>query len=171
MREETKEPGEIKFHYDREERHASLPEHIRDRPLKKRGFLRGNRSLAITFIDVLFLVMLVIVFSVVSRIMGDNTILPGYSITVKASVFGDRALVSTTVKAREERETADSVRIRISYPDGSARIELDDFLPAADGEERIYRGSLRLEPEQGEVKVDFFSADGIGSMTARIKEE
>ena len=171
MREESREPGVPKYHYDRGERLASLPEHIRDRPKKKKGILRGNRSLVITLIDVVFLIMLFAVFSVVSRIMGDNTVLPGYTVTAKASVFGERVLVSTTVKARDEKEEAASVRLRISYPVGGGRIELDDFLPAEDGSQQIYRGSLGRDQTQTQIKIDFFTDVAMGSITVRIKDE
>ena len=115
--------------------------------------------------------MLIAVFSVVNRIMGDNTILPGYTITAKAAVFAERVLVSSTVKARDEKEAAASVRVRISYPDGTGRIELDDFLPVEDGARQIYHGSLGRDPAQTQVKIDFFTNAAIGSMTARIKDE
>ncbi len=171
MREESKEPSVLRYHYDRDERLASLPDHIRERSLKKRGIFRGNRSLVITLINVAVLIVLIAVISAVSRTMGDNTILPGYAISAKAAVFGDRVLVSTSVKAREEKKEPASVRVHISYPDGGGRIELDDFLPAEDGEKQIYRASLDRDPAQTHVKVDFYSETGVGSITARIKDE
>jgi hypothetical protein len=171
MREESRYPDKLHFHYRREERTASLPERIRDRPHKKRGFLRGNRSLTITLIDVVFLVMLFAVFSVVSRLMGDNTILPGYTISAKAATFGDRVLVSATVKARETAEGESPIRVRFSYPDGGTRVEVDDFLPTEKGEKRIYRGALIHDPGREEVRIEFFSPDAMGSLNTRIKEE
>jgi hypothetical protein len=171
MREESRDPDIPKYHYDREKRLASLPDRIRDRPKKKKGFLRGNRSLVITLIDVAFLVMLFAVFSIVSRFMGDNTVLPGYTVTAKASVFGERVLVSATVKARDAKEEAVLVRVRISYPEGGGRIELDDFLPAEDGAQQIYRGSLARDETQTQVEIDFFTDAARGSITTRIKDE
>jgi hypothetical protein len=171
MREESRDPGVPRYHYSREERTAFLPEHIRDRPRKKRGLLRGNRSLAITLIDVVFLVMLFAVFSVVSRLMGDNTILPGYTISAKAAMFGDRVLVSTTVEAREDSEVEPSLRVRFSYPDGKGRVEVIDFLPATKGEKQIYRGALVGDPNQNKVYIELISGEKSGSLEARIKGE
>jgi len=168
MKEETREPGVPRYHYSREERTASLPETMREKPQGK-GIFRGNRSLAITLIDVVFLLMLIAVLSVVNRLMGDNTILPGYTISAEASVSGDRVLVIIKVKARDDSETAEQVRIRIGYPEGRDRIELNDFLPTEDNSEQIYRGSLRHDQTQTQVRIAFFAGTSAGTMTAKIK--
>lgn len=170
MSEETREPGTVRYHYNREERRASLPDHLRDTS-KKKGILRGNRSLLITLIDVVFLVMLVIVISVFYRVRGDGNILQGYAVSAGAITFGDNVLVSVKVKAREDRVEAQPVRIRIGYPAGGTRIELSGFLPEAGGVEEIYRGSLPLSPEQTQIRIDLFADETTGSMTVRIREE
>lgn len=170
MREETSEPEAVRYHYNREERAASLPEGLRDRP-KKGGILRGNRSLLITLLDVFFLVMLVVVVSVVTRVIGGRNVLPGYNISASAFAFEDRVLVGIKVKARENSEDAEAVRIRIAYPEGGGRIELHDFLPARSGVEEIYRGSLIHDSGQTRVRIDLFTDGHAGSMSTRIKEE
>ncbi len=170
MKEESREPGELRYHYNREERTAGLPDYLRNRSRKK-GIFRGNRSLVITLIDVVFLVILFVVISVVTRLMGDNTVIPGYTVSASATVFGDRVLVSAKVTAREDSEQSKSVRVRIGYTEGGYRIELDDFLPAAQGVEEIYRGSLIRDSSQKQVKIEFYTDDASGSMTARIKAE
>ena len=170
MPEETRDPGELHYHYSREERTASLPENMRE-PRGRRGIFRGNRSLLITLIDVAFLVILVVVFSLISRIMGDNTVLPGYTVSANASAFGDRVLVSVKVQSREEKSTAEAVRIRIGYPESNNRVELNDYLPAEKRVEQIYRGSLPGDASQDEVRITFYSRSAMGSITTNIKEE
>ena len=169
MKEETREPGEPQFHYNREERTALLPDSIRDR--QRNGVFRGNRSLLITLIDVVFLVILVLVFSVVSRVMGDATIIRGYSISAKASVFDDRVLVSIKIRAKKDFEIAEQLRIRISYPEGNERVEVGDFLPERAGKEQIYRGALPHDAGQRKVVIVFFAGANRGSMTATIRAE
>jgi len=170
MGEETREPGAIKYHYNREERTASLPDRVKESRGKGR-ILRGNRSLAITFLDVAFLVALIIVFSAVSRLMGDNSIIPGYTISVKATAFGERVFVSVKIQARKDSAAAEAVRIRIGYPGSGDRVELNDFLPAVRKTEQIYRGSLSFDSSREEVRITVYSGTEMGSMTARIKEE
>ncbi len=170
MKEETRDPGAIKYHYNRDERTASLPDRVRERS-ERTGILRGNRSLLITLLDVAFLVALVVVFSVVSRLMGDSSLLPGYTVSARASAFGDRVLVSVTVEALEEREGPEAVRIRIGYPDGRALIELNDFLPADKKAEQIYRGSLPFDAGNSEVKITLLTGSNAGSLTTKIREE
>ena len=170
MREETSEPEAIRYHYNREERTASLPEGLRD-GRRKGGILRGNRSLLITLLDVFFLIMLVVVVSVITRVTGGRNVLPGYNVSANAFAFEDRVLVGVKVKARENREEAEAVRIRIAYPEGEGRIELNDFLPAKSGAEEIYRGSLTRDSGQTRVRIELFTEESTGSMSARIKEE
>ncbi len=170
MPDETRDPGAPRFHYDREERTASLPEDLQD-ARGKRNLFKGNRSLLITLIDVAFLVILVVVFSVVSRLLGDNTVLPNYTVSAGATAFGERVLVSVKIQAREDRDVAEAVRIRIGYPGSGDRVELNDFLPAEKGNEEIYRGSLLGDASEQEVRITLYTQSAMGSINTRIKEE
>lgn len=170
MPDETNDPGIPRFHYNREERMASLPEHLQDRR-GKRSLFKGNRSLLITLIDVAFLVILVVVFSVVTRLLGDNTVLPDYTVSTRAFLFGERVLVSVTIQAREDRDTAEAVRIRIGYPESSDRVELNGFLPTKKGTEEIYRGSLPGKASEQEVRITLYTKSSAGSINTRIRDE
>lgn len=169
MKEETREPDKPVFHYNREERMASLPEDTGER--RRRGIFRGNRSLLITLIDVVFLVVLVAVFSVVSRMMGDATLIRGYSVTARAMLFDDRVLVSVKISSREDTEVPEAIRIRFGYPAGDERVEISDFLPEGKKEERIYRGALERDARYSKVVIDFVTDDERASMTANIRAE
>ncbi len=169
MKEESRSPGEMHFHYNRDERMAKLPEHIGQK--SRRGFLRGNRSLIITLLDVLFLVILVVIFSVVMRMQGDTTIIPGFSITARAVAFDDRVLVSIKAVAKRDHEEEVQVRIRLGYEEIARWIEVDGFLPAAKGEEQVYRSALDIEPTERKIVVYFYSQDNEGSMSTRVTRE
>jgi hypothetical protein len=169
VKQESKSPGELHFHYNRDERMAGLPENVGRKTGK--GIFRGNRSLIITLLDVVFLVILIVIFSVIIRMRGDTTILPGFSITARAVAFEDRVLVSIKAAARRDHDEEARLRIRMGYPEASRWIEIDGFLPSTDGDEQVYRGALDLVPAEGKITIYFYSNSEQGSMTAKIKEE
>jgi hypothetical protein len=169
VKEETRDPGAPKYHYNREERMASLPDAIRSR--QRRGILRGNRSLMITLIDVVFLVLLVVIFSFVGRLAGNTNVIPGYAVNADAIEFGDRVLVSVKVKARETPVEIGVVRIRLRYPEGGERVEINEYLPGEKNVEETYRGALPYDGEQTRIVIDFITGDSRGSLTEKIRRE
>ncbi|MAG13876.1 MAG: hypothetical protein CMN78_04710 [Spirochaetales bacterium] len=170
MKEESREPGKPIYHYKREDRTSSLPERVRGR--EKRGIFRGNRSLLITTLDLVFLAILVVVFLVLMRAKGDTTILPGFAISAQATEYGNLILVSVKTK-NEQDETTDSrhVRIVLGFPEGTERVELDGFLPDTSGVEAIFRGSLPAGTNNRRVRIDVYSGEYSGTLHARIKGE
>ena len=169
MNQESKEPGEIRYHYNREERMAALPDHVRE-PGRK-GIFRGNRSLLITLLDVAFLILLVAVFSVISLMTGNAGAIPGYSASAQASQFDDRVLVSVKMVAREEHDTAEMLRIRIRYPEGSEVVEVSGYLPTEKGSEAIFRGALAYDAAQSRLVLDLSSGGSRGSLKERVRPE
>ncbi len=169
MKKETEDPGALHYFYNREERMAYLPDHVRDRGRK--GVFKGNRSLLITLIDVVFLILLVGVFAVITLMTGNTRAVRGYTVTAKASQFDDRVLVSIKIVAKEDREVTERVRIRISYPEGNERIEISDFLPSEKGGEGILRGALSFDKNQSRLNIDFFVNGARGSIKTRIRKE
>jgi hypothetical protein len=169
MKEESRDPGAVRYFYNREERMAALPDHVQ-RPSRK-GVFKGNRSLLITLIDVAFLILLVAAFSVFSLMTGNARVIPGYSATAKASQFDDRVLVSIRVVAREDHDEAQTVRIRLSYPEGSERVEVSGYLPTEKGSEVVFRGALPYDADQSRLIIDLFANGSQGSLKERIRRE
>ena len=172
MKEETREPGKPIFRYNREERLASLPDHIANRGSGgKRGILRGNRSLLITIIDVVFLILLVVVFSVIARFRGDTAVLPGYTISAQATEYGNQVLISIKAEKRKDPGEETHVRIALSYPEEPDRVELDGFLPSKIGEETFFRGVLPVSRTARRVRIEMFTEDASGTILSKIRSE
>ena len=169
MKEESRDPEELYFHYDREERMAGLPSHVGRKSGK--GIFRRNRSLLITLIDVVFLVILVVVFSVVIRLRGDTSLVPGYTVTARAVAFEERVLVSVKVVARTDDANDERLRMQIAYKESPTRVEIDGYLPNGRGAEQVYRGALDLKPSEDKIVIRFFTADTQNSTSVKIKKE
>ena len=169
MKEESREPGQPIFRYNREERMSSLPEHIGKKI--KRGIFRGNRSLLITAIDVVFLLLLVVVFSVLIKLKGDTSVIPGYSVSARAIEYGNRVLVSVTAEKRNDDKAENHARIILSFPDSAERVEISGFLPEKRGDELVFRGALPSIPGKHQVLIELFAGQVSGSILSRIRNE
>ncbi len=102
--DEEKHNGEkLTFHYNREERMASLPESIRNRDNKKKlPLFKRNRSLAITFLDVgiLLLIFLVIYPAMQRRHNVKNW--GGYEFTLRCIASDEASILSLKVHLKGE---------------------------------------------------------------------
>jgi len=134
--DEIREKGDnIVYQYDREERKAQRIAQTGELPRK--GWLRGNKSLIITLIDVVIVIGVFLLYIFFLKPMADRQILGDYTIRGQAFQYADRVFVSLSIVAEDEpRETEDdsSGLITVVTPSG----EISDLLPA-EGRERIIR--------------------------------
>lgn len=130
---ETRDPGSYHFHYDREERLAG-----REEPDEKpRGILRGNRSLTLIVLDVIFvLIVFALYFFFFSPEPGVARI-DGYRVAGNAFVFDGELYVTVTIEADEPRTLeGDESLVRVVFPDGE---RVTDVLPARPGFPTVVR--------------------------------
>ncbi len=147
MREETRYPGEPRFHYRREDREAGLSDYAK-RNLHTRGFFRRNRSLAITLIDLLVLLLLFIIINVYLRSRPGPELIEGLTVTSDAYLSAGRVYVTIAVERTGESGPEGTVRILLRVLPDDKRLDMTDVLPQAEGESRTIRGVLDISSSE-----------------------
>ncbi|MFW5742127.1 MAG: hypothetical protein ACOCW3_02790 [Spirochaetota bacterium] len=127
---ETSDRGDPGFHYDREER---LGERGQREP-EQGGIFGRNRSLAITLLDLLLVLIIFTVYMVFFRPGASDALgqLDGYAIDATAFVFEADVYVTVTVGLADEvsaPEGGDSL-VSLGFPDGTVTT---DVLPSDEG--------------------------------------
>jgi hypothetical protein len=168
-RKETEYPGQLHFHYSRDERQSALSSDVVDRYARKGGIFRRNRPLVILFLDVLFVLVLYFIVSPILHRYAAATDLNGYELRLRAFLFEDSTFVSVQIEAEEaaNAEEQNLVTIRFSLEGADSEAELVDVLPGSPGERMIYRARL----PGGQGKQDVFAEVRIGGETASLKTE
>lgn len=168
-REEFKETGKLHFHYDREDRIKNLAG-ARPEQTGIKGLFRRNRSLFITLLDVLVLIILFVIVTFIFKTRSAAEPIPGYSISARAATFDDRLLINTTFTAVRDSENEPSgVRVVLSHGNVS-RQELMDVLPGKEGEQRVVRGTLPIKSSEKKVLIEIFSGEHTAKLDIKIEE-
>jgi hypothetical protein len=110
---ESDRPGELHFHYSREERENALGS------LRKRtpqGFLARNRHLMMILVDIL--VLCVVFIFLLPQIMSGSRLLLGYRLDLRATVFDGTILASLKAENNGEAEEQDISLLFRVLPDG-----------------------------------------------------
>lgn len=94
------------FHYNRAEREALRGDRAGGET--GGGFFRRNRSLAITLIDVVFVLILFVIFWFFLRPLADRVEIAGYRVTTEAFLFDGELLVTVRVVAPEDRSAPEA---------------------------------------------------------------
>lgn len=165
-KEESREPGSLHFHYDREEREDGLSKYVRQN-LHTTGFLRRNRSLAITLIDLAVLVPLVLIFVFFIRSRPGPELYAGYELRATASRSGDRIFVAIEFERTEESVIDGFVRISLRVLPDDRRVELVDALPEGPGERRTIRGMVESTAKEPRL----FATIDLGEQTEVVEIE
>lgn len=157
-REEYRNPGEMVFHYNREDRMKSLSPEIQNR--KPKSILKGNRSLIILLIDILVIIILYVILTPLLRGPGETVVQEGYRFGLEAFVYNQECLVRLKIELEKEEDEVEIpphqlVNVIIFLEDHNLSDETADILPQEEGESRILRSSFDLSriEEDGPFKV------------------
>ncbi|WP_319561839.1 hypothetical protein [Marispirochaeta sp.] len=145
---ESRQKGDFSYHYNRDEREASLPENIRERQHLK--FWGRNRHLLIIFVDIL-VISLVFMF-LLPYLLTGNRDLEAYSFSLNVVNFDGMILASLKGKAQSDEkqkpETADvTVTFRV-LPSGR-QVRIFDILSPE--QENIIRGRIPFREEDERI--------------------
>lgn len=168
-RKETEYPGQLHFHYNREERLTNLSPDVVNRDTKKRRLFRNNRPLVILFLDVLFVLVLYFIISPVLQRYASRTDLSGYELQLRAFLFEESTFLSVKIEAEEPPSSTvqNLVTIRFSLEGREESEEIMDVLPDSPGESMIYRARL----QGGEGRQKAYAEVIIGEESERLKTE
>ena len=167
--EESRDPGELHYHYDRAVRRAGLPERLRQ--TRPKGFLRGNRSLVITLLDLSVLLILFVIVWFFVRSGGRGDALEGYELAARGVVFGDRVFASLSLEPQNEEVSGGIVSAAFGFDAGAAEVTVTDVLPEPGEEARVLRTSIPLDPEAKQIVILVRIGEEIKEVTADLEPE
>ena len=132
---ESRQPGDLNFHYNREEREASLGDDVRNR--QHLSFWGRNLHLMLIFVDIL--VMTAVVIFLLPHIRGRSAEAAGYSFSMNVTLFDGTILAA--VKAEPGDGASDqNVEVRLGVlPEGRTTSLYDILSPEG---ENIIRGRI-----------------------------
>ncbi len=171
--EESKDPDQVRFHYNREERRQNLSHYTRNLGRKPKGILRGNRSLGILLVDILVIILIYVIFSFFGGITSTSKINSGYTLGFNGFSYDDKIYLSLRITARRNQESLDNKMIEAVFSLGRQGDELTvmEILPEEKGDSRVLRAVFDTDDgrKAALVKVRFL---GKGfSMKTRIQAE
>ena len=173
--QESHNPGDLHFHYDREQREKTLSSYVKRNLHTKGSVFRRNRSLKITLLDLVVLVLLVTVVSIFLRTKGATSVDGEIDVYGEAYRSGDRIIVSLTMERLSDQSPTGPVRVVFRALPGDTRLQLDDVLPESPGDSRTLRGALPHPGEGGNTRVRVFATvniDGEGTgFTLEVRDE
>ena len=143
---ESRQPGDINFHYNREDRESRLPEGIINR--RQNGFFSRNRHLLLIFVDIL--IMTAIGMFLLPYLRGGDQEASGYRFSMNISLFDGTIL--TAVRAEPASGAAEEnaeCTIRI-LPQGRESRQYVYLIPT--DEKQIIRG--RMPYVEGDRQVE-----------------
>lgn len=145
--EETRGEGQYHYHYDRSEREVGLSGYA-ERNLHTSGFLRRNRSLAITLIDLLVLLLLFLLIMFYLKMQPSGSRFEGLEVTSDAYLSEERLFVALTFERTEDSGPTGMVRVLFRVLPDDRRLELIDALPKSMGDSRTMRGVVECSSRE-----------------------
>ncbi len=168
--EEVREKGpRTAFHYSREERLSMRQGEPNESPKR---WLRGNRHLIITFIDLVIVLGLLLLYLFFLRPAAARANVGDFRITGRAFAYGQETLVTLTIVSRERADTAAAETARIA----TRQVQIDaagetfyELLPAP-GEELRVRFAVPGAARES-IQFRFTVGADSGRMTLQVVEE
>lgn len=160
---ETSGRGDLGFHYDREERLGDRGE----REPEQGGIFRRNRSLAITLLDLLLVLIIFALYMIFFRPGASDALarLDGYEVDASAFVFEAEVYVTVTVELTDSEAVRDGEQslVRLEFPDGTSST---DVLPSDRDFPTTVRHVVPLEAlGRGDPDVVPVEFDALGTRT------
>lgn len=155
---ENREKNGYTLHYDREERLKTLSPDIVNR--ERHGFLKGNRSLIILFIDVFLIIIIAFVLYPLLIEFSSKTRIEDWFIKIKAFEYEDNIYTTLLVIRKNEKVTSSGNLFKINYTiNGNEKGELEEVLPDLKDEEKNIRNIINIDEDIGpqtlKVKVTY----------------
>ena len=169
---ETHDPGELHFHYNREDREAMLSEETK-RVLTKTKLFTMNRRNMIILADIAVILLFTMIFAPFALGGRNNLSFQGYRTALKAYEFDGNILISLRVEAKEDNPIENGLINAVFSVEGSdVEIEAVDNLPVSVEQPRILRAEIQTE---GKKKLKVYASIEINgkkrNLSVRAKQE
>lgn len=168
---ESFEPGDLNYHYNREEREALLSEDAKKLLTTKSRFFSINKRSLLILADILFIMIVAVIFIPLS-VSGNTTArIEGFKGVLTAYEYDGQILVSLKVNSMKEGADNGFVKAEFSIDDEEPIVDMD-ILPSKEKELIILRASFPVkEYREKKISCDFEINDSVKRLTARIKKE
>ncbi|MDC7124846.1 MAG: hypothetical protein PQJ46_04725 [Spirochaetales bacterium] len=169
---ESYQPGDMNFHYNREEREAMLSEETK-KAFKKSGFFSLNKRNLIILADILVIIIITMIFMPLSMTRHKNAKIDGFRATLNAYSFDGQVLVSLKVIAPEDnKEEAGIVSAKFHAGNSDEIISDMDLLPQLIEKPRILRAEFSSgEPPAKKAYADIEINGKTKNLSVNIKTE
>ena len=169
---ESYEPGDLNFHYNRDDREAMLSEETK-KMLTKTKLFSMNRRNKIILADIGIILLFTMIFVPIFMGGKSNAKIDGFKSTLKAYEYDGSILVSLKVEASKDNlQEAGLVNAVFSVEGIENSIETIDLLPAEIDKPRILRAEFSSDnTEEDWALVDFEINGKKRSLSTKIKSE
>ncbi|MDC7228606.1 MAG: hypothetical protein PQJ61_17725 [Spirochaetales bacterium] len=169
---ESYEPGDLNFHYNREEREAMLSEDTR-RVLRKTKFFSMNRRNMIILADIAVIVLFTMIFAPIAMGGRSTARMDGFRASLKAYEYDGSVLISLKIEAREDNpQEAGLVTAKISIEGTDMSEEVVDLLPSAVDTPRHLRVEFPSENDEKKKALVDMEINGVKrTLSAGVKSE
>jgi hypothetical protein len=154
---ESHEPGDLHFHYNREDREAMLSEETK-RVLRKSKLFTMNRRNMIILADIAVILLFTMIFAPIVLGGKSNAAIDGFRTNLKAYEYDGLILVSLRVETKKDNpQESGLVSAAFSLNDEENRIEEIDLLPSEALKPRVLRAEFKatdLEKTKVFVSID-----------------
>jgi len=155
---ESKEDGEIRFHYKREERIGDTEESGGKDKTSFWKIFRLNRTTLIVLLDIIVLTVVFIIFR--PMMSGNDNILETDTFRAELSgfLFDEKAYVSIRVEALQ-KNSGGSIAVQVWYDENEQRFSLTDTAPRNTGEVTTVRVEIPAEGESESIHGEILLPD------------
>lgn len=166
---ESREDGEIKFHYNREEMRRHTGEEEQKGTLWR--LFRLNRSSLIILFDILLLTVVFMIFK--PMLVRNDHVFENDEYTARLSgfLFNEKAYVNIKITARKDNPGGE-VNLRVWSGEAGAKVVSTDTVPENEGVEKAVRLEMLADEGSPEVFAEVLlpGMDKPALLTAILKE-
>ncbi len=169
---ESYEPGDLNFHYNREDREAMLSEETK-RVLTKTKIFTMNKRNMIILADIAVILLFTMIFAPIVLVGKSNVKIDGFRSNLKAYEYDGSILVSLRVEAsKDNRQESRLVTAEFSVDGIEETVEVIDLLPSEIDSPRILRAEIPADDNTGDrVSVQVEINEKTRKLSAKIKQE
>ncbi len=169
---ETYEPGDLNFHYNREERESMLSEDTK-KILQKSKLFTINRRNMIILADIAIIIVFVMIFVPIIMVGKSNAKIQGFRSNLRAYEYDGKVLTRVKIEAGEDNpQESRLVKVSFNAKGLEEPVEVIDLLPSEKDKPRVLRAEFQSEDISGErIEAEVEIEDKKRKLSVKIKQE